>query len=353
MQRMAYHIFVVVILIGIWDFFAYGNLTLIEQLRDQNTQTPVLESTYYDYDVEEVIFTYSEKEPRVDIRWRIDPETIESVDISNRAIWLCSSIARQNLHTLTKLPYYVWFSKDNTMICQQDAVRLVQHGKEHLNEVTGTDVTAYLNEEYKKNAYSIYDVYIYKPTWIKSEDVSLTAYEDPMYQSYIQQWHRVVVFLWTDNERYVLDPLRGEKTIQPQHFSLYLTATEFHWWQRYIPKYGYHAHDSFYTAVSSEFLYTTYYDKHISRVHTHRTPVYYFPSERSQILGVLERWTALEIDEHQGERWKIKHYDGFDWWINESYAAIEMYSFPKDAAMLLQDQIDTFILYLRFLHTRI
>ena len=57
---------------------------------------------------------------------------------------------------------------------------------------------------------SIVDVYIYQPVHeevLEEQDVGTDMYSDTLYQSYIQQGHRAVFFLGTDNERWVLDPL--------------------------------------------------------------------------------------------------------------------------------------------------
>ena len=68
MYRIYISIILCVIFLLGWGDFSYANLTLIEQLREQNTNEPVLERTYYDYDVAEVSFTYPNLETRVDVR---------------------------------------------------------------------------------------------------------------------------------------------------------------------------------------------------------------------------------------------------------------------------------------------
>jgi hypothetical protein len=121
-----------------------------------------------------------------------------------------------------------------------------------------------------------------------------------------------MVFLGTDNSWYVLDPLRGEKIVQPQSLGVYVTLDEFDGWTWLIPTYAYSPTSHIYKYIPVSFTIDLFTHKNISRVHISQTPIHYFPSDRSQILGSLERGTALEIIEHSNNWYKVKNYDGVE-----------------------------------------
>ncbi len=66
----------------------------------------------------------------------------------------------------------------------------------------------------------------------------------------INDGHRAIVFLGTDNERYVLDPLRGTKTIAPQLLKEYMVRYEFRTREWYVPYYGYRPDTSGFTPIN-------------------------------------------------------------------------------------------------------
>jgi len=350
-MQIRYSILLIFIVYGSSLFFRWeANTTLVETIREQNDEQ-FIERTYYDYDVEQVMFTYPDNEIQVDVRWRIDPGTITSVDINNRNIWLCSSIARKNIQQVVDVPYYIWFSANNAYISQHDAVWLIQQWSQKLLHFENDELLLYLTDIHDTYRYTVADVYAYKPNGILSNQVQYTAYEDPLYQKYIQQWHRVMAFLWTDNQRYVLDPLRGEKNIEPQLLDVYVKWEEFSDWTWLVPTYAYMPWSHIYTHTPSSFVSNSYKQKHISRVNISQTPMHYFPSDRSEIIGSLDRWTALEVLDTFDDWTKVKNYDWTEWWVSWKYIEIETYTFEKKDDELLPEIVDNYVQYISYLHT--
>ena len=155
--------------------------------------------------------------------WRIDPTSVTSSPVENDGMTYCSKTAKITLHALTWLPYAGWYGD---YISQWDAISLFEKGRdtELLLELPVQSKELVIKDILAAWSGTIADVYTYIPhadgalTWemVKEGD-------DEMKDAYFLQSHRFVVFLGTDDELYVLDPYRGEKTTTPQSFDEYVS----------------------------------------------------------------------------------------------------------------------------------
>lgn len=154
----------------------------------------------------------------VDKSWRFVVESVRGVDIPTTNYSYCSLMTRENLQRLLGA---IW---GEHTIYRGDAITLITEWRANdtlLPFAAVDEVVTYL----ETTAHAVFDMYLFTPV---SSDDALDADEVgndiTLYKAYLNQGHRVVLFLGDDGEWYVLDTLRGEKSIYPQLLSAYLDA---------------------------------------------------------------------------------------------------------------------------------
>jgi hypothetical protein len=155
---------------------------------------------------------------------KIDPTTIWSyAKGGGRWSILCSTIARINLSNLTGLPYRAgWFAEGS--IARGDAYTLALHGAARWQMIV-TNKTSFESDiwaHYQQTNDTIFDVYFYKGS-----------------NGGIMQGHRAVVFIGTDDQVYILDPIRWQITAKPQLLSAHFAADGYRGYSMYIAKTSY------------------------------------------------------------------------------------------------------------------
>lgn len=192
-----------------------------------------------------------EKIPTVLENGRIIVSSVESYDVAARGVSPCSFTARHNIIALLNA-----MNIPTPWMAQGDASDLIRFGRINNTLTSFTDKTALidaLNQRKDEYIETVFDVYRF------------VARRSPSLQA-----HRVAVFLGNDEQWYILDPLDGKKTREPQLFTEYLAndTDEAEWLVR-LPGYSMiHlvSNEEFHTALpylSSElqvFFHTHYFD---------------------------------------------------------------------------------------------
>jgi hypothetical protein len=145
--------------------------------------------------------------------------SVESYDTVEDTVSACSFIARNNiaflLESMEVPPHF---------IARGDASRLIELGRVYGALDSYYDKSSLLNAldvRKKEHGETVFDVY----RFVESRPVEI-------------QWHRVAVFLWDDNNWYILDPLDGKKTRNPQLFSEFLAEDVTAEWLVRIPGFN-------------------------------------------------------------------------------------------------------------------
>jgi hypothetical protein len=161
-----------------------------------------------------------DRRPAITTDGRFFVSSVVSYDDPGKNIQHCSLVARMNLMSL--LGAFDQF--DAKIVARGDAVDLIQKWRK-LESLKGFsdpgDMIEYLNVRYDLYGETIFDAYRHYPR-----------------RSHYYQWHRVALFLWDDNEWYVMDPLDGKQTIVPQKLSEYLPE-DFKRFTWYVRKTGF------------------------------------------------------------------------------------------------------------------
>lgn len=191
------------------------------------------------------------KIPTVLENGRIVVSTVESYDVNSKSVSPCSFTARHNLLNLIGamgLPNPAWMP-------QGDAHDLIRFGRFNRTLTSFTDKNALieaLNQRRDQHVETVFDVYRFVSK-----------------RSYALQAHRVAVFLGDDEQWYILDPIDGKKTREPQLFTEYLAHDVEAEWLVRLPGYSMINlvnEDDFYTALpyfSPElqlFFHSTYFE---------------------------------------------------------------------------------------------
>jgi hypothetical protein len=143
------------------------------------------------------------KQPTILDNGSVVVASVESYDIREKSVSACSYIARNNIVLLLES-----MGVPSTDIARGDANDLIRSGRIYGTLTSFTQKEALLDALTERhNAYveTVFDVY----RFVGRRPPGL-------------QWHRVAVFLWDDNEWYILDPLDGKKTREPQLFREFL-----------------------------------------------------------------------------------------------------------------------------------
>lgn len=157
--------------------------------------------------------------PQVTRDGRFVPSSIESYSVWARHIQACSFIARHNINMLLDA-----MGRGGQWVAQGDAHDLIRFGLLGHKFLEFTDknrLISTLDNRFKNQLETVFDIYRYVSN-----------------RSYALQSHRVAVFLWDDNNWYVLDPDDGKRTRIPQLFSEYL-RNDVEWATWYIRVPGY------------------------------------------------------------------------------------------------------------------
>jgi len=160
------------------------------------------------------------KIPTVLENGRIVVSTVESYDVNSKSVSPCSFTARHNLLNLLGamgLPNPSWMP-------QGDAHDLIRFGRFKRTLTSFTDKKALieaLNERRDQHVETVFDVYRFVTK-----------------RSYALQAHRVAVFLGDDEQWYILDPIDGKKTREPQLFTEYLANDAEAEWLVRLPGYS-------------------------------------------------------------------------------------------------------------------
>lgn len=134
-----------------------------------------------------------EIQPVSDALGRLDPNTVRSYQVTetNNNMTFCSLVTYNNLKKIT----------DSTDIARGDAIVIWNTTKSTI--YTGSFVDA-LQRRYYDTRQTVYDVVTFRPI--------AGAEKDTTSDSYLLQSHRFVVFLGTDDQRYVADSTRIKKS---------------------------------------------------------------------------------------------------------------------------------------------
>lgn len=132
---------------------------------------------------------------------QFDPTSVQSFYAEEKGVTSCSLIARNNLISL------LGSMGRSPTLARGDADKLISDGRAsgELVSMQKDEVLNSLIHRYTESMETVFDVYRYvshRPTGLQS--------------------HRVVVFLWSDSQWYILDPIDGEKTITPQSLLRYI-----------------------------------------------------------------------------------------------------------------------------------
>ncbi len=182
-----------------------------------NNNTWFLEDSFSNDIVNPIVITENGIPPTVikpmqnivfDDTWRIDPVTIFSVTTSwgLDGITYCSLISRLNIENILS----AWGSKDwSIQVAQGDAYDLIQQWLEYwtLIQVDNKTIWNFLNDSLQFKKSTVFDMYIKREFYDKDM---------------IHRWHRLTVFVGTDDNRYVLDPLHGDKSNRAQRLDQYI-----------------------------------------------------------------------------------------------------------------------------------
>ncbi len=154
-----------------------------------------------------------------DTNWLPLLETVNGV----RVEWgmpYCSMMTRLNLQQFYPQKREVAGLWSSTYISRWDAIALIDYG------ITYGDLTnvndRFLESVLENTSAVAHDLYIYKSSRIVEQAENAWASMSSVYKSYILQWHRVLVFKASDENWYILDTLRGTKSIKPQLLSTYI-----------------------------------------------------------------------------------------------------------------------------------
>jgi len=144
------------------------------------------------------------KIPTVLENGRIVVSTVESYDVNSKSVSPCSFTARHNLLNLIGA---MGLSAPSWMP-QGDAHDLIRFGRFNRTLTSFTDKKALieaLDQRRDQHVETVFDVYRFVTK-----------------RAYALQAHRVAVFLGDDEQWYILDPIDGKKTREPQLFTEYL-----------------------------------------------------------------------------------------------------------------------------------
>lgn len=139
------------------------------------------------------------------------PQSVEWYTILTTGVSFCSLVTRLSLERLTGK----WSDTLRSgAIPKWDAVSLIMIGKRNgylqsLWLLSGADsiyaLEATFEQKTKKSPYSIRDSYLYHPS------------------SYgLHKWHRFIIFKWSDNQNYIIDPI------------LWVIHAKSKWWHEYF-----------------------------------------------------------------------------------------------------------------------
>jgi hypothetical protein len=150
---------------------------------------------------------------------RIVVATVESYDVNSKRVSACSFTARHNIiHLLSAM------GLPTPWMAQGDAHDLIRFGRSNNTLTSFTDknlLLEALNRRRDEHVETVFDVYRFASQ-----------------RSYTLQAHRVAIFLGEDEQWYILDPIDGKKTREPQLFSEYLqNDVEAEWLVR-LPGYS-------------------------------------------------------------------------------------------------------------------
>lgn len=143
------------------------------------------------------------KQPTILDNGSIVVDSVESYDILEKSVSACSFVARNNIVLLLES-----MGVPSTDIARGDANDLIRSGRTYGTLTSFTQKEALLDaltERHDTHVETVFDVY----RFVGRRPPGL-------------QWHRVAVFLGDDNEWYILDPLDGKKTREPQLFREFL-----------------------------------------------------------------------------------------------------------------------------------
>lgn len=159
------------------------------------------------------------KIPTVLENGRIVIATVESYNVDVDGVSACSFTARNNITQILNA-----MGLSTPWLAQGDAHDLIRFGRSNNTLSSFTDKTlllAALNDRRDEHVETVFDMYRF---------VSQRSYD--------LQAHRVAVFLGEDEQWYILDPIDGKKTRNPQLFTEYLkNDVEAEWLVR-LPGYS-------------------------------------------------------------------------------------------------------------------
>ena len=150
---------------------------------------------------------YPTQQIQLNVSWYIMLDSLNSVITTwwEEGANYCSRIAYENLTSILKAWIRTW-KETNDYLLQGDAEQLVIQGLEEkmLLEVTSGEIKTIFSDENGTWYGYVYDVYS-----------SFINFETRTY-------HRITVIYADDEQRYVLDPLRGARTTAPQKVADYI-----------------------------------------------------------------------------------------------------------------------------------
>lgn len=159
------------------------------------------------------------KIPTVLENGRVVVSTVESYDVNAKNVSPCSFTARHNLMSILSA-----MGISSPWMAQGDAHDLIRFGRFNRTLTSFTDkneLIEALNQRRDQHVETVFDVYRFVTK-----------------RSYALQAHRVAVFLGDDEQWYILDPIDGKKTREPQLFTEYLANDVEAEWLVRLPGYS-------------------------------------------------------------------------------------------------------------------
>lgn len=200
----------------------HANTWDIQQISDTTTTGDTQTGTIKPNDIEPILTIETPKKSTIITSGLIDQTSIQSYNVidQNSEMTYCSYITYLNLQNITKLPDDK-FIRWNAVDIRTQNIRnqtIAGTGEKIFTGVnlSGTAFIAHLEQLYAINGTSLFDIITNKP----KHNSDTTSWPT------LDQSHRFVVFLGTDHEWYVLDPVRTLSS-EPIFLTRYLESDIF------------------------------------------------------------------------------------------------------------------------------
>jgi len=222
---------------------------------------------------------------QIDQRWRIKPWSIGVYSFDGIES-LCSLAVKLFLQEVTALKPYQGVTDNEERLWKWDAITLIKNWikKDYLISLPSEhrELRRFLTKTRQKNrAHSMFDVLIHTENENASYDTN----------AWYQQWHRIVIFLWSDAHWYVYDPFVSPYTTKPHALKEYIQSDLWKWWVHYTLPYGYAAQSYEHSVASySDGSMQARLDETIDTIHENTLwEIEDYSDDISSLFGVMKR----------------------------------------------------------------